>query len=358
MSPIPKPAAEKLCRPVELWPEADQLGWQLALAPRPIFEEEGGELADRSPVSVNKYAKGWGRWLSFLAAYDPTALELPAGGRCSKERVQDYVEHLRESGNSDRTVINRLQELVVVAAILDPGFDLAMINRFIGTLRSDVVPVRSKAHVRPSNELVDLGFRLMGEATDASSVEDAITYRDGLVIAFLAFHPIRRKNLARLEIGKNLIRHSDGWWLVLRHNETKTHEYYEAPVAEVLVEAFDTYLRIWRPILAAQTGRWTAEVGNAVWVSADGSPMTAEGLSNRIELHTEAAFGKAISPHRFRDAAATTLAVEDPAHVRAAAPLLGHRSLATTEKHYIQAKGLEAQRSFLDVIQEARNAKR
>jgi integrase len=358
MSPIPKPAAEKLCRPVELWPAADQAAWHRALTPRSIFEEEGGELADRSPISITKYAKGWGRWLVFLEGHDPDALNVPAGQRCSKARVQAYVEHLRHSGNADGTVINRLQELVVVATILDAGCDLKAISRFIGALRSGLVPAQSKAHVRPSNELVDLGFRLMEAAADARSIDDAIAYRDGLVIAFLALHPIRRKNLARLAIGKNLIRQSDGWRLVLGRDETKTHEPYEAPIAEVLVAAIDTYIELQRPVLAARTGRWTAEVGNALWVSADGSPMTEEGLSNRIELHTEAAFGKAISPHRFRDAAATTLVVADPVHVRAAAPLLGHRSLAMTEKHYIQAKGLEAQRSYLDVIREARNAKR
>jgi len=114
------------------------------------------------------------------------------------------------------------------------------------------------------------------------------------------------------------------------------------------------YLGIWRPILANRKGRWMREIGEAVWVSADGSPMSREALLGRIELRTREAFGTAINPHAFRDAAATTLAVADPARIRAAAPLLGHRSLATTEKHYIQATGLQSQRSYLQTIREAR----
>ena len=43
-------------------------------------------------------------------------------------------------------------------------------------------------------------------------------------------------------------------------------------------------------------------------------------LSAAIALRTKAALGIRLTPHRFRDAAATTLAIEDPLHVRAAAP--------------------------------------
>jgi hypothetical protein len=44
------------------------------------------------------------------------------------------------------------------------------------------------------------------------------------------------------------------------------------------------------------------------------------------------------------------MAIADPQHIRAAAPLLGHRSFGTTERNYIQAKGFEAQRKFLSVV--------
>ena len=115
------------------------------------------------------------------------------------------------------------------------------------------------------------------------------------------------------------------------------------------------YLDVWRPLLMARQGRWTRTVGNRVWVSSDGSPLGEEGISGRIEQRTREAFGRAINPHAFRDASTTMLVIADPARVRSAAPLLGHRSLATTEKHYIQATGLEAQRSYLEVLTSARH---
>ena len=101
-----------------------------------------------------------------------------------------------------------------------------------------------------------------------------------------------------------------------------------------------------------------AAVDDAVWISQDGSPMSQEGLSGRIELRTRAAFGKAMNPHLFRDAAATTMATADPGNVRVAAPVLGHRTFAPTERHYIQATGLQAQAGYLKVIKERRQSDR
>ena len=60
--------------------------------------------------------------------------------------------------------------------------------------------------------------------------------------------------------------------------------------------------------------------------------MTQMAIYDRIRARTKEQFGVAINPHLFRDAAATTMAIADPANVRLAAPLLGHRTFTTTEK--------------------------
>ena len=73
-------------------------------------------------------------------------------------------------------------------------------------------------------------------------------------------------------------------------------------------------------------------------------------IYNSIRMHTEKAFGRAVNPHLFRDAAATTLAIADPAHVRIAAPLLGHRTFTTTERYYQQAQSFDAHRAYVDAL--------
>ena len=110
------------------------------------------------------------------------------------------------------------------------------------------------------------------------------------------------------------------------------------------------YLETHRPHLASLTGRWAKPVGDLLWVSTDGSPMTEMAIYDRIRARTKAAFSAALNPHLFRDAATTTLAIADPEHVRVAAPLLGHRTFATTEKYYQQATAMQAHRTYVAVL--------
>ena len=100
----------------------------------------------------------------------------------------------------------------------------------------------------------------------------------------------------------------------------------------------------------------TTETTSAVWVSADGSAMTEMALYDRIVRITRTAFGRSINPHLFRDCAATSIAIDDPAHVRMAAPLLGHRTLTSTERHYNHARQREAASHWQDCVLALRTA--
>jgi integrase len=76
-----------------------------------------------------------------------------------------------------------------------------------------------------------------------------------------------------------------------------------------------------------------------------------QGLYVMITQRTGTAFGRPLNPHLFRDAAATSLAVDDPDNVRVATTLLGHGSLNTTAKHYNQARTLTATRAYQKHVQ-------
>jgi hypothetical protein len=55
-----------------------------------------------------------------------------------------------------------------------------------------------------------------------------LDYRDGLMIALLAARPLRRRNLAMITIGRQLIRVGDAWDLIFAAEETKTGQPIEA----------------------------------------------------------------------------------------------------------------------------------
>lgn len=337
-----------LCCPIDQWPLNDQKAWSKACEPVSLFDDEGDGLQHLAEITRKHYAFGWGRWITFLSLHAPHDLELSPAKRCTKPNVQAYVEELRAKGNAESTVISRLQELVNVAIVLDPLFDPRIVNRFIAALKAKAKPARGKAHIPRADALVDLSFRLMASVSDVHKLEDAAIFRDAVLIAFLALHPVRLRNLTNFHLGKNLIRQNDGYLVVFRSDETKTGSVYEAPLAHVLIEPMTRYIAEIRPILMSAAGSSKRDVGTNVWVSGHGSPMSSTALRDHIKMRTRLAFGKSIHPHAFRDAAATTLVVGDPTHVRSAATLLGHRSFATTETYYIRAEGLDAQRSYLE----------
>jgi len=66
----------------------------------------------------------------------------------------------------------------------------------------------------------------------------------------------------------------------------------------------------------------------------------------RIAGLTRTRFGHVVNPHLFRDIAATSIAVEDPGHVRIIRSVLGHSTLRSGERHYVHARTLEASRRF------------
>lgn len=340
-------APERACMKLTLWPDADRGVWRQALLPFDPFDPEGGDRATYSPVSNAKLEKGYGRWLTFLSiAYD---LEGAPALRITKKRVLAYAEALADLGNSRASILSRLQELLEMATLHAPGHDWAFIKRIAARIRSRPGKVRGKVHkLAASGDLLDLGLSLMESATQQATPRlRALDYRDGLMIALLSLRPLRRTNLAGLTLHSSLIELGGAWSIHILAAETKNRTAIDLPWPALLQDHLGVYLRVHRPILMTLKSRWASPIGDALWVSSHGSPMTGMAAYDQIRKRTRAHLGKAINPHMFRDAAATTMAIADPAHVRLASTLLGHRSTATTERHYQQAQSLTAHRRYL-----------
>ncbi len=109
-----------------------------------------------------------------------------------------------------------------------------------------------------------------------------------------------------------------------------------APLATYL----EQYLQNFRPFLLA------AHVDDRLWISTRHSPMTEQAIYYAICRTTERRLGRPIPPHLFRDCAATSMAEIDSAGARTAAALLAHRSLETTERHYLHVDARKASRRY------------
>jgi integrase/recombinase XerD len=351
-------APERACMKLADWPKADRALWLAAVTPADPFSGSGGSRAVHRPVSNRNIARGYGRWLTFLSRRGLLDTSGAPADRISPEAVRAYVAELDALGNKKNTILARLEELTEMAKVMGRARDWGFLKRMSSRVRARHAPASSKAaRLVGADELYALGLTLMRRAGEGQLPRRAaLLFRDGLIIALLALRPLRRCNLADLTLGRDVMCVSGCWAIHLAPARTKTHVTLDYHWPESLLGALEEYLAVHRPVLASRRGRWkssvenrrwlSADVENRLWISADGSPLTQMGLYDRLVRWTLQAFGRPINPHLFRDAAATTMAVNDPVHVLLAAPLLGHRTFATTERSYIQAQTLEAHRQF------------
>jgi len=315
------------------------------------FLEDAGSRAGHTPSSNQKVAKGYGLWLDWLIRHNLLDPDAQPGSRITEERVGAYLGSLRND-ISTGTIINRLEDLHAALRVMDPDRDGSWIRRLISKVHAQHVPaVRKRDRIVSATALCELGLELMRRASsERTALDRAVTYRDGLMISILSTRPLRLRNLLGRELGRTFARRGDIWWIDTPGTETKTHEAIEMPLPDELTAAIEAYLKDHRPYLCRRQGRWKAPIGNALWVSQDGSPLRDRSTHQQLVVRTRAAFGRPVNPHLFRDCVATSIAVDDPERFQIAARLLGHRGLATVEKYYNQARSIEAIRWHQNLV--------
>lgn len=347
------------CLPLEEWPAADQAAFDAALRPDGLLLDDGAGAGLR-PNTLRRHRKGYGRYLTWLATHLGTAIghQSPSGApQATKEGVMLYVGAL-SAINASGTVLDRLSSLYVVLGWLEPNRERAWFKPLLKRLSARAEGVMDKRQrLRRSHELFELGKTMMAAAEDPDRSsrrrnhprDRARLYRDGLMIAFLAMRPLRLGNLIRLSIGQHLVRRSGQWWIEIPGKEVKTGVSIELPFPAPLVEPLQRYLTHWRPQLAPDGQALHCP---ALWLSEQGRTMSPSRVNAMINRRTEAAFGLPVNPHLFRDALATTVAVHRPDEVRIVSKMLGHNAIATAERHYNQARQVEAARHWHEAMNE------
>jgi integrase/recombinase XerD len=337
----------RLHLPFGQWPAADQRLWLRAMVgdDDPFCAAPGARLA---PSTRQKYMFAWRRFLGFLAISEPSALAADPAERLTIERVRSYVSHLAET-NVPQSVAIQVDALYQTARMLMQHHDWTWLKAVKARLYA-AAPARGRAGpVITSVQLLDVGQQLMDESKPTPGIPirmaDAIRYRDGLMIALVAFILLRRKNLAALEIGRHLIREGDGWFVIVPRTETKKNSSsVEVAIPELLVPYLATYLEIIRPRMLRRP------TCNALWVSPCGGALRYSAIWPIFIRHTARRLGIRIAPHDGRDAAATTWAIAAPDQIGVARDLLGHSDLRTTTRHYNRARGIEASRAYALVL--------
>jgi integrase len=273
--------------------------------------------------------------------------DVAAAAQVTGPNVEAYIVELSGRVGSV-TVYNCIYKLRRAAELLAPTTDFSWLAEIEKDLALVMEPRSKFDRLVSTDQLVEAGLTLVAEAQrdTKDDLARARGIRNGLVVALLAFCPIRLKNYAALEIGSTFKQVHGRWWIVLSREMTKSRRPDERPVPELLNGTIDSYLDEARPILMG-----SQPDAQALWVSSTtGTVMTAKNLGVLISKLTLQTLGVAISPHLFRTAAASTAAAYATGTPHLASALLNHTDPRVTEEHYNRASSMNASRLYADIV--------
>jgi integrase len=342
------PAVRSL--PIDMWPEADRLTWAAACRPAERLRRGGGASHMRD-VTRRDLARRFGYFLDH-AQRTEGELDARAVDLVTPDRVERYIAELKGRVGSI-TLHGSIYKLRRMAQILAPVRDYTWLADIEKDLALVMEPKSKLDRLVYPNVTAEAGMTLMAEAAAAmhrTELARARQFRDGLMVALLAFHPIRLKNFAALEIGRSFVQVKNRWWIVLSASQTKEGRADERALDDALVPWIDRYLSIHRPVLARGD-----DASPALWLSSNGgAALTYLAVEKVISMTTSRTIGIDISPHLFRAAAVSSCAVwaGDQPHLGSA--LLHHTDPAMAQEHYNLATSLSANQSFASLIKNLR----
>jgi len=337
----------------DAWPEEDRKRWSAANKPGADPFDDCGGAAHLADTSRRALQASYGRVLGFLAAKHPLLLDRPPEARLDRKMIEQYVAFRRPSC-SESAIATDLHHLRLALGFICPTADWSWLRAIIKRIAAQAVRKPERYHLVTSEQLYALGLGLMDRAIANASEsahaakECALDYRDGLIIAFLALIPLRRRTLAALRIGKHLVKSGELWSLDIPAEDNKTKRPLEYEISAHLSGRIDLYVAQYRSRIAG------AAAHDGLWACNFGRPMDAGTIYDMVRRRTREAFGRPVNLHRFRHAAASLWSSQDPANVRGAKDLLGQASFGTTERHYIMAQSRIAGRALAHAVEKVR----
>lgn len=341
----------RLILPLEDWPETDRRTWAAAIRTGDILDG-WGPAAHWRPATRWTNIEHYGRWLGYLAGIDALVRDVSPEVRVTPEAVTSYLASL-QARIAPRTVTSAMVGLKVMMKVMAPHKNWQWLADVCNRLNRTTQPSKDKrSRMRSTGEIVEGALSGLDklDGTALTRRLHRVAYRDHLMLALMSLRPLRLRNFAGLRIGCDFVRVAGRWQIDIPGPDTKTGQPLLFDVPQVLLPYVATYLERVRPTFIAKILTAT----DFLWLGFEGRPLTAHSVYLRFIFLTERLFGRSINPHLLRDCAATTLSTRSVEDALAAAPLLGHGSFATTERHYIRANQLEASRTVANALKLAR----
>ena len=344
--------AQQLARIIDKWPAIDRERWIIGCKSDDPFEDPGHGTRLRL-ASRLKAAKGYRRWLAFLAENGLLDEAAPPEARLSNWRSAAYFHALQQRGNRPYTIVGRFAELNAAIKIMALHADRSCVLRPGGASIQRRLHLEKRALFVPdARDIYRLGLELMDTADTCGSLQKRfVQFRDGLLITILAARARRLGTTALTSVETDVRRVGERYRIEYPPYKIKTNVRDDVLLPERLNPYLDRYLAEIRP------GLLQGNADPAFWVNVHGAALGESGIEKLVRTRTRTHFGVAIGPHRVRHALGTTAAMINPAARGLAATVL-RISDAVLAGHYNRANADLATSLFHDhLAQEIETAK-
>lgn len=321
----------EICR---TWPVDQQERWLREMAP-----EIGRGLW--RPVTQYQVGGVYSRYLEMARRDGHTEIR--------PSTVREWVREAEARECSARTIAGYMWALYKIQPIL---FDQRPEWLSRTCLRIDriaeMTPKQKTRRFVSAEAILQFGLETVARARqlDPSRWKNCQLFRDGLILLFGIYGPERLRALASVTLDDiDLQRYLATYPSSATKNATVSHRLIPSAVGKLVREWIDC----WRQWHVRDQGE------RQLWIGYGGRGLGAPALTIAMKnLTSTAPWGFAITPHRFRDAAATLLVEENPQVARLATIILGHTSERMTREYTEKARQVEASRRGRALLEAAR----
>jgi integrase len=178
-------------------------------------------------------------------------------------------------------------------------------------------------------------------------VRAAVLAQIAVAVAILTVAPIRLGNLAGIRLGENLIKPGgpqSNYFLTFSKYDVKNRVPLQFKLDEMVTTIINEYVHDFRPALLRGS--------NADWLfpGESGEHKEKISFSTQIVDRVEKSTGLRITVHQFRHAAGALILKHRPGEYELVRCLLGHKSVQTTIKFYLELETTQASEIFTDIV--------
>ncbi len=190
------------------------------------------------------------------------------------------------------------------------------------------------ADPRAKGLLLNLPAAIFGRhaGTTKPTYKQAREIQDALVLAFLLEMPLRIKNIALLDLKRHfmppVVKGSGKWLVSIPGHEVKNGQGIDGELSEETSAMLDVYVDVFLPLLCDKPS-------SSLFVSSTGRAKRTTTYATQFAQFIRRETGLVLNPHLMRHLAANRVIDADPRDAEVARQLLGHRSIDTTRKFYV-----------------------